>query len=605
MKKIDLVLLHAPSVYDFRDISIMYGPISALVPSTSVFEMYPLGFITLSEYLERHGFSTRIVNLAVKMVKNPRLNVEKLIRSLRPEAFGIDLHWLPHAHGSLEIASLVKKYHPDIPTIFGGYSATYFQEELIRYPQVDYIVKGDSTEKPVRRLLQTIKQGGNPGSIPNLTWKDKSGSPYSNPITYVADDINHISLDHNPIIRSVIRSRDLIGHIPFENWLDYPLSPALTCRGCSHNCVTCGGSSFAGKKYLNRHKPAFRDPRLLAEDVFNSQQYVNGPVFTIGDIRQQGDEYADTFLEALKERNVTHPVVFEFFTPPPDDLFEKISWAVPRYFVQISIESGDEAVRKAFGRPFTNVQVDDLLAAALRNGCERLDVFFMTGLPKQTATSVLETEGYCEHLLQTFDSKRIRLFISPLAPFLDPGSLVFENPDRFGYKLFFQSLEEHRNALTLPSWKYTLNYETKWMSRDEHVESIHQVALALNKVKAKYSVISEEEAQEANKQIIEAWGFMKKIDEIMELHDPASHEKKLADMRLETEHYSTAFTGQTREMEWPTKLMCMNPLTILRALLFSKSGNRVALTDAVILTLKILLLQGGRFFKQLFHASRS
>jgi len=99
MKKIDLVLLHAPSVYDFRDISIMYGPISALVPSTSVFEMYPLGFITLSEYLERHGFSVRIVNLAVKMVKNPRLNVEKLIRSLKPEAFGIDLHWLPHARG--------------------------------------------------------------------------------------------------------------------------------------------------------------------------------------------------------------------------------------------------------------------------------------------------------------------------------------------------------------------------------------------------------------------------------------------------------------------------------------------------------------------------
>lgn len=224
MRKIDLILLHAPSVYDFRDISIMYGPISALVPSTSIFEMYPIGFITLSEYLERHGLSVRIVNLAVKMVKNPNINVEKLIANLNPEAFGIDLHWLPHAHGSLEIAKIIKEYHPNIPTIFGGYSATYFHEEIIKYPQVDYILKGDSTEEPLRQLLEAIKHKAKPDFIPNLTWKDKTGTIHSNPISNVTNNIDHISLDCTHVIRSVVRHRDLIGHIPFENWLDYPFN---------------------------------------------------------------------------------------------------------------------------------------------------------------------------------------------------------------------------------------------------------------------------------------------------------------------------------------------------------------------------------------------
>jgi len=605
MKKIDLILLHAPSVYDFRDISIMYGPVSALVPSTSIFEMYPIGFITLSDYLESQGLSVRIINLAVKMVKNPNIDVEKLIADLEPEAFGIDLHWLPHAHGSLEIAKIIKKYHPDIPTIFGGYSATYFEQELIQYPQVDFVLKGDSTEEPLKQLLHAIKQKAKPDSIPNLTWKDKTGAIRSNPIDFVVDDINHISLDCAHVIRSVVRHRDLIGHIPFENWLDYPLTPVLTCRGCTHCCVTCGGSSYSGRKYLNRQKPAYRDPELLAEDINNAQQYLNGPIFTIGDIRQAGDAYADTFLNALKKKKVIHPVVFEFFTPPPRDLFQKIQWAVPHYFVQLSIESGDEAVRKAFGRPFTNAQVDNLITSALNYGCERFDIFFMTGLPKQTPESVAQTESYCEHLFQNFGDNRIHLFIAPLAPFLDPGSLVFENPEKFGYKLFFKTLEEHRQALVQPSWKYTLNYETKWMSREEHVESIHKVALALNKVKAKYNVISEETAREANGKIIEAWQFMKRIDEIVDVRDLGSRTRKLEDVKQEAKRYSAAFASQTREMEWPTKLLCINPLTLLRNLLFGKSGPQVSITDAIVLSFKILLLQSNRFLKQLFAAARS
>ena len=41
----DVVLVHAPSVYDFRERSIFYGPISDVIPSSPVFEMYPVGFL--------------------------------------------------------------------------------------------------------------------------------------------------------------------------------------------------------------------------------------------------------------------------------------------------------------------------------------------------------------------------------------------------------------------------------------------------------------------------------------------------------------------------------------------------------------------------------
>jgi hypothetical protein len=88
MPKTDLILLHAPSVYDFRDRPAMYGPISDVIPSTPVFEMYPLGFVSMVGYLEQHGYRARIINLAVKMLRNSRFDPEELIAGLDAEAFG-------------------------------------------------------------------------------------------------------------------------------------------------------------------------------------------------------------------------------------------------------------------------------------------------------------------------------------------------------------------------------------------------------------------------------------------------------------------------------------------------------------------------------------
>jgi len=155
--KADLVLLHAPSNLEFRDRSIMYGPISDVIPSTPIFEMYPIGFISIAAHLERNGISTRIINLANRMMRNKRFNIERFISKLSPVAFGIDLHWLPHAQGSIQLAQLIKRYHKSKPVIIGGLAATYFYEELIQYPEIDFVIRGDSTEIPMLQLMKRIQ----------------------------------------------------------------------------------------------------------------------------------------------------------------------------------------------------------------------------------------------------------------------------------------------------------------------------------------------------------------------------------------------------------------------------------------------------------------
>ena len=279
LNRADLVLLHAPSVYDFRNHAILYGPVSDLVPSTPVFEMYPIGFTTMAEYLERHGFKVRIVNLAVRMLNSPDFAPERLIAALNPTAFGIDLHWLPHAHGALAVAEVVKRHHPNTPIIFGGFSATYYHEELIRYPFVDFVIRGDSAEEPLRQLMACLRGGRDApalADIPNLTWRDRTGGIHLNPQNYRPDNLDHVMLDYRYVVRAAARDMDLGSYVPFKDWLDYPILAALSCRGCTQSCVICGGSAAAFRAMHGREKPAFRNPERLAEDVRRSAALSRG-----------------------------------------------------------------------------------------------------------------------------------------------------------------------------------------------------------------------------------------------------------------------------------------------------------------------------------------
>ncbi len=553
----DLILLHAPSVYDFRRRSILYGPVSDLVPSTPVFEMYPIGFTTIAEYLERHGRRVRIVNLAVRMLRDARFDAEALLRRLRPAAFGIDLHWLPHAHGALAVAELVKRYHPDTPVILGGFSSTYYYEELLQLPYVDYVVRGDSTEEPMRQLLECILAGREPEGVPNVAWRGQGGEIHANPVSYVPEDIDDVALDYRFVVRSVATYRDLLSTVPFHNWLDYPITAALSVRGCTQNCVTCGGSAYTFRHTFGRRcGPAFRSPERLAEDVRRVARFINGPIFVLGDLRQAGDGYARRFLDAIHGHS--GPVIVELFRPATADYLRQVRAALPNYTLEVSLESHDPKVRRAFGKGYDNAAIEATLEAALAAGCQRLDVFFMIGLPEQTYDSVLATVDYCRELLERYGGDgRLFPFISPLAPFVDPGSAVFEEPERHGYRFFSRTLEEHRRALLQPSWKYVLNYETRWMTRDEIVSSSYEAGLRLNRLKARFGLVSAAQAEATEARIKAAVALSAEIDQIMSLPEEERRPRLLA-LKPLVDQANMSTVCDKRELELPVGLVKLN-----------------------------------------------
>ena len=554
MPGVDLVLLHAPSVYDFRKLPAMYGPISDVVPSTPVFEMYPLGFVSMVGYLELNGYKARIVNPAGKMLRNPKFDAEKFIKKLDAKVFGFDLHWLPHAAGSLDMAEIVKKHHPDAPILLGGLSASYFHEEIIEhFPQIDYILRGDTTEKPLLDLMNHISAGKEPETVENLTWRTRDGRKRINPMTFVPTEMDDLWIDYGEVMKLVLRHMDLESTLPYQSFMEYPFTAVLTCKGCAYNCITCGGSCTAFKNHFNRDGPAHKSAAKLVEEITIINEFFKAPIFLIGDLRQGGKKWAEEVLDGIKNADIDNTITYELFDMVPDDWMKKLAGSTQNWTLEISPESHDDRIRNIMGKPYSTVQMEDTIKNALSKGTEKLDIYYMVGLSGQTSESVLESVDYTRHLYKEMgNNDKIFTFIAPMAPFLDPGSIIYENPRKYGFTKLYQNLRDHKVALYQPSWKLYLSYHTDWMTRDQIDETTYEAMIRLNQLKVEVGINNESFGKKVNGGLVMARDIMRTIDGIIETtSDLDERQRKYNALKIEIDDAKRRTGLAKRELRMP------------------------------------------------------
>ena len=579
----DLVLLHPPSVYDFRSRLVMHGPIADAVPSTNEFEMYPVGLTSIASYLSANHYNVRIVNLANLMLTDSGFDVEAYLARLRPQVFGIDLHWLPHAHGALAIAGLVKRCHPDIPILIGGLSASYYHEELVRYPFVDFVLRGDSTEEPCRQLLAALRCRQPLSEVENLTWKDAQDQVRVNPLTFVPADLDYTDVpSYTYATAAIFKYASMAKMIPYREWPQYPTTMLLNSRGCPLDCAVCGGSASAYARVASRPAPAFRSPEKLISDVRAIRSFSGAPVFMVHDPRIGGLERARRFFELLAAEKAPNEFVFELFFPADDEFFDMVAGATASFSVEITIESPDEGLRARNGKfAYPNAALESTVASALRHGCRKLDLFFMVGIPGQRPEDALATVDYCAQLADHFGADpRLQFYVAPLAPFLDPGSRAFEDP-ALGYRKRFSTLEEHRQALAEPSWKQLLSYETDAMSAGQIVATTYAVAHGLNELKHDRGLISEATYQAVDASLRQAQEILQLIDDAQGL-PRQQRAAELAAVRARIDQANEASLCGSDELKWAhVGRLAMRPRLLARLALalwaeFGHSWHRLA-----------------------------
>jgi hypothetical protein len=121
------------------------------------------------------------------------------------------------------------------------------------------------------------------------------------------------------------------------------------------------------------------------------------------------------FLSNLKRLDPPAEMIFELFYPADDRFFRAIQDSVRSWSLQITLESGDEHLRRINGKlPWPNAAIEASMRGALVHGCKL--VFFMTA--PHCATTTSGDRRACEHLMRDLGAGgRLHPFIAPLGRF--------------------------------------------------------------------------------------------------------------------------------------------------------------------------------------------
>lgn len=473
---------------------------------TSVFEMYPIGWLALEQRLARAGLTTGIVNVASLMLGDPTLDVDALLRDLRAPVFGFDLHWMAQCHGSIELARLVAKIHPGSVRIFGGISATYYAEELARYDAVDVVVRGYDTLAPVTELVSIAKRGSRDfRAIPNLLYTDEFGTPIDTGFTHQPSRYSDETVDW-----SFYRDAS-------DDPLARKLIMTLPNSGCAYDCGWCGGSRYATTRIMRTKKSLVRKPmeHVKAELHSMSTAAPQTSIYALG-CYSEGRRRLFDYLDTVKSAGY-RAVSFEQFNLPDDKTLIRMAES-SRASIMLSPESHDPRVSRLAGRgTYTMAEMEAWIPRALDLGIASVIIWFFIGMPEQDRTSVLDTVDYAVGLMKRFEGKPVVPLICPMVPFLDPGSRFFEEPQAHGYRLFARTLEAHRQALVAPLWHQRLNYETRWLGRREIQSVTYESVARLVRAKADSGLLAGGAARRIVEAIDETTDLLDRMERALEL----------------------------------------------------------------------------------------
>ncbi len=513
--KADLLLVHPPAFFDFRNCRQVYFPFlgtSGDVPITPLYEYFPIGFKTLQQYLSEGGHDVRLLNLSTLLLRYPQISLRTVFDALDVRLVGIDLHWMVHVQGSLAIAERLKRWRPDLSIIFGGISSTYYAEELIQFPYIDMVMRGYETHEPLMILLRALKSGADLSIVPNLVWRSPDGTIRDNGYLHKPDRLAS-GVDWSGLERRA------------EADNSFPIYEIISTlnEGCSFDCGWCGGSRSAFRRIHQRngtviHKSA--DAIANEWDSLGRSSRANRyHIYSVG-CYNEPDRSVTQLLNHVARANC-RSISYEQYYLTPDRMLKQMAAANPRTSITLSPESHDRRISRLAGRGvYSNEELESWLDRALEYGIHQVDIWYFIGMPEQDERSVRETVEYCQYLLEKFRDRRVNPMICPMIPFLDPASNFFENPEQHGYRVFYRTIEDHRRGMQRPSPIKRINYETRWLSRAEIVHTGYHAVRDLMLAKAAVGMLPRSAVTDYTARIDHALEFIEVVDAADSIPDP-------------------------------------------------------------------------------------
>ncbi len=450
MRKIDCLFVHVPKLVNY------YRPIGQFL----WINLLPSGLLALADLLHREKVSTEVVHLGVERIEDPTFSILDYIQEKSPRMVAFDLHWHHQSFDVMEIIHQVKEAFPSIFIVLGGYTASFFHEEIMKnFSTVDGIIRGEA-ETPLLDLAGVLIQGGkNLFSIPNLTWRRK-GRVLMNPLSYVAteEDLNRLSFTNFPLLKNhstyihCLSQSDYVegvsrGRKPWTHSSKSPTYHLPVGRGCPVQCTWCGGGHLAQKAITGRREVVFRGIPEVIRTITDALSFGYKVFHFCFDPYPQNPDYYLRLFTRLREEKIEMECYFESFGLPTADFIHsfKETFPGPGSLIALSPDVGSTRSRKIHkGYAYTNQALQRCLDQMKRQRVN-CDLYFTIGVPFEKKEDIDRTVQFQRELKGQYSNiKGIRTFTVEI----EPGSPWHLNPELFGVKTTLQTFMDfyHHHA---------------------------------------------------------------------------------------------------------------------------------------------------------------
>lgn len=412
--------------------------------------LMPMGLVALANRMHEHGVDVEVLHLDIEISLDPDMD----LRLGDLDAVGLSLHWANQSRVVMDTAAMIRDAYPNAFIFLGGYTSSFFHEEILaEHPQIDAVIRGDA-EDPILQLCDALSSSAGPkrdvqlAAVQNLTWRRMDGAVAVNPISFVATAENIGQLDFADMSR-------------VRNWRHYrdrcrfwtrspeirerPLFLLEVGRGCRYLCTFCGGNARAQKIISNRHGQVTRSVSSAMETVREAVSNGFGTIYTCFESDASDPWYLDLF-ERIRLEGLGISFVYGSWSLPSEAIIDAATAACDHVLFELSPETADEELRfrnKDRRLFYSNAELEERVRYMGTKPTCRAQLYFGYPVPFDNLDAVRRTIAYIRALVARFPH------IEPAYTFFstDPGSLLFLDPDRYDVAMRVRSFADYLEAI--------------------------------------------------------------------------------------------------------------------------------------------------------------
>jgi anaerobic magnesium-protoporphyrin IX monomethyl ester cyclase len=196
----------------------------------------PLGLLYLATTLRERGVEVSVLDQPAKgYTVNETLG---WIERENPDILGFSA-FATSGRMAVCICDQVKRWNPDITTVFGNYYATFNADRIIRkIPSVDVVVRGEG-EYTVVDLVDHMEKGGDLGDILGITFRNGDDA-VSTPDRPLIEDLDSLPFPDRRLLDVEYHSTIAGVNIAVKKF-----TSVISSRGCVYSCRFCSCHKFA------------------------------------------------------------------------------------------------------------------------------------------------------------------------------------------------------------------------------------------------------------------------------------------------------------------------------------------------------------------------